>query len=375
MYDPKQHPKSPINGQFVNTDNPKPPEAAPDAERFKPGGDHHGEDIWFTDSRLHDLTGSNLRDATLVDAYNGDMFDQCDLSGAYAAEGGFRQASLRQATVTGADFTNADMKGADLTQANWEVNPASPYQPTVFTGANLQGVKFNEARLRGADFTETDCSQADFSAPRTTLTGSRFDGCTAYKTDFHDALMPNASLRHANLTCADFTGAELEGADFTGSHMDGADLHWALLGGADFTGTHWAPGKSDAKGKEGTFGGATSGRTDTEGNVWPGACFRNAVFEPGLHCQPVRFGKMDVSHCDFRGADLMGADFSDARNMDEADWHGVKHPPREVVDVWKRHSDEYHDELERHERDVQAMRRIIGSMPRRNQGKPGKDGE
>lgn len=151
------------------------------------------------------------------------------------------------ADLAGADFAGATVRGLggdNLTGAN-------------LTGANLRGAGFYGSDLTTADFANADLTGANLAV--TTLTGAKFAGAnltgvaawgltgTPVSLPTHWALrdscligpgavLPRASLYHANLSGTDLAGANLANAYMGTSNLTGASLRGSDLSGADLSG-------------------------------------------------------------------------------------------------------------------------------------------
>ncbi|MFB7864490.1 pentapeptide repeat-containing protein [Streptomyces sp. NPDC056069] len=139
-----------------------------------------------------DLTGSDLRDASLVHAGLGEAL----LSG----------ADLRGADLRETDFTGAVLRGADLRGANLAV--------AGFSGNDMRGVRLADVRAQRAFFSRADLRGVD-------LRGA----------DLHGAYLDRADLRGADLRGADMSEADLSGSRLAGSKREGAKLAGANLQG------------------------------------------------------------------------------------------------------------------------------------------------
>lgn len=127
-----------------------------------------------------DLSGLDLSDARLMRCdFRGASFDRSDLEGV-----DFSGSNLLGASLRGATLTNAAMLGTDVGEAN-------------LIGANLHGVRLARGKLA-----QVKAAFADFSG---------------------------ASLRNADLYCANFRSANLREADLRGADLRETDLRGAML--------------------------------------------------------------------------------------------------------------------------------------------------
>jgi uncharacterized protein YjbI with pentapeptide repeats len=163
----------------------------------------------------------------------------------------------------------------------------------VFTGASLKGADLRGMRLGEADFSFSHLEGADFSHPmganRTRLRGAHFSFAHLEGADFTDAYLKQAHFDHGHLSGADFEKAILDGADFRRAHLEEVDFTGATLAG------------------EKTFVRAYLSKAD-------------------LTCQ--HFKSFDFTLVDLDGAELSGADLTDAKftrtKLSNADLTGAR---------------------------------------------------
>jgi uncharacterized protein YjbI with pentapeptide repeats len=122
--------------------------------------------------RFGDLSGVNLRDATLSDAdFTHAKLEGANLRDANLMYADFTGARLNDADLSGAlllaaNLRNADLSNADLTDANQGV-PSEYIEPRARRGRkvtiDLQGAYLHRAVLRRADLTYANLRDADLS--------------------------------------------------------------------------------------------------------------------------------------------------------------------------------------------------------------------
>lgn len=115
-----------------------------------------------------------------------------DLSGIWAKDIDFTEASL-----VGADLTCAVLLGAN------------------FTGVHAAGADFSESSLQCANFTNANLANTDFKAAF--LEGANFTDAFLLRSRFTCASLENAVFANANLRMGTLLGAELSGACFAGT--------------------------------------------------------------------------------------------------------------------------------------------------------------
>lgn len=116
----------------------------------------------------------------------------------------------------------------------------------VFSGMNLEGIRFYGARLPGADFAGTsllyaqfkdaDLTEADFTGSTlavSDLIGARFRGTVFHRVDFTGAALDGADCTDADFRGAFLNSVKVEGAHFSGASFDGARLSRANLSNTD----------------------------------------------------------------------------------------------------------------------------------------------
>jgi uncharacterized protein YjbI with pentapeptide repeats len=184
----------------------------------------------------------------------------------------FLAADLLAQTAAGAHKAGEDLHGKSLVGTNLRLR-------------NLRGGNLQDADLSRADLTDTDLQGADFR---------------------------NANLTSARLDKADLTGADLRGANLLRTRLFDTKLIEANLEGqklylAGAAANFERPAGVSSFGLEGTVNLSNGMLT------MRGANLRNAQI----------FGSLDG--VDLRKADLRGADFSAARDLDKARLRGARY--------------------------------------------------
>lgn len=193
------------------------------------------------------------------------------------------------------DVNGRQAPGEDLRGWNWkQIRSAIGAN---FASSNFEGVRFSRAISNKFDFSQAILSEARFTNVIFPSSGTRF-----VNANLRNALFLGASLREA-----DFTGANLRNAFFNSfNNIRPADLRGArfdrtALRETDFT---------NAKLVRAYFTACTGYHLTQEherpfnGTKLDKADLRGATFY-----------KQDMSFFSLNGADIRGADFSDATNM------------------------------------------------------------
>ena len=247
-----------------------------------------GKDLSKHDFKGKSLEKANFQDAKLVWA----DFTKVDLVGA-----NFRGADLTNATLRGADLTGADFTGATVLAAS--------FQDANLTKATLKGLNFKDGGLGGAILRGADLRD------------------TKWINDLRKVDLRDADLRGANLLAAEYLGIDglrLEGAkyDRTTAFPKSVDVaaSGAVLDGPEsphpgnphdlFATRGWGP---DWHGKDVT-------KHDFKGDNLEGANFQDAkaiwADFTEVRLRMASFKGADLTNARLGGADLTGADFRGA---------------------------------------------------------------
>lgn len=203
------------------------------------------------------FAAADLRDAQLIQTYVSPLTSFADADMRNAKLDRLRGAP--NTVVNGpvlATFTRANLAGASLAfaqlGARWlQVSGERP----DFTEANLQGASLRSAEVWSADFTSVNARSAEFSRAtfgsnvafvRADLTNASFADAQVgsftdpdARTDFTDTDMRGARFNRANISSANFTRANLQGATFTNAQIEAS----VLFDDADLSGATWTNGE------------------------------------------------------------------------------------------------------------------------------------
>ena len=218
----------------------------------------------------HDLTGTNLIDATLSDAK-------------------FSSTNLKGKDLSGAKLRAVDLSGHDLTGAN--------LSDTFLYRADLSEIDLRTVTFTNADFTHTD------------LSGSKLP----------DSLLVNNNLDYAILNNINFAGKDLSESSFKHISLDGSDMQNTNLSYASFIQVDFT------KIKNKSLAGADFNATSFAHSNLSG------VNLDGVILDITNFWKADLSGIDFTVADVIvdGISFIDA-NLSDSNFEGVDLAPKEV---------------------------------------------
>ncbi|RLE17055.1 MAG: hypothetical protein DRJ50_14540, partial [Actinobacteria bacterium] len=244
--------------------------------------------------------------------------------------------------LTSSSFTNTDLTCADLNESILigslrelctEDDECADLRSSDFSGTSLLGVDFRDVPITGANFSRAILRGSVFDGIGDDDTGTDDDPCYSEGDgpnpapschaggsclNFEDAELAGVSMQFIDFTnfvdldgdpAIDFRGRDLSGADFSFSRFSGfdltaADLTLADLSGVDFSGLVIV---SD-EGEE------TLQQTDLSE-----ATFNRADFALGATTNPDGSCTLPGSDAptDLRGANLVGADFSDSIHFAE----------------------------------------------------------
>ena len=233
------------------------------------GKDLTGAILRGVDLSEHDLTGTNLIDATLSDAK-------------------FSSTNLKGKDLSGAKLRAVDLSGHDLTGAN--------LSDTFLYRADLSGIDLRTVTFTNADFTHAD------------LSGSKLP----------DSLLVNNNLDYAILNNINFAGKDLSGSSFAQISLDGSDMQNANLNAAsllqvDFT-------KIKNKSLSGVdFTGSSLSHSNLSG-----------VNFAGTILDETNFWTTDLSGVDFTVADVVIDNLSFiSATLSDSNFEGVDLSPKE----------------------------------------------
>lgn len=299
----------------------------------------------FTDANMTRVNASGLQGSSL---------DRMDIGGAKSyREADFRNSDLRGSGARG-DFRGANFCGARLVDVTY-MTDRSQFQGALYDGRTRWAAGFDPvaagavlvatgtqspakadaplAQKKSALEAKADVSKRTVSNP----TGEDLHGKSLVGVDLRMRNLRGGNLQDADLSRADLTDTDLQGADFrnanlTSTRLDKADLTGADLRGANLLRTRLRDTKlieANLEGQKLYLAGAAAtfqrpagvSSYGLEGTVnlsngmltFRGANLRNAQV----------FGSLDG--VDLRKADLRGANFSEARDLDKARLTGARY--------------------------------------------------
>ncbi len=150
-----------------------------------------------------------------------------------------------------------------------------------FDAADLRGSTFDDAQMQGKSLLQADFAQARMEK-------ADFEFCRLSGANFTNVFGQHASFRYAYMEKTDLSGAHMNNASFIYAKMNEALLIETTIRGADF-----------------------------EGADLSGAKFNGAEQDPRISNT---FGLPSLS---MRFANLIGADFTGARLLEDVDWRGA----------------------------------------------------
>lgn len=206
---------------------------------------------------------------------------------------------------------------------------------------------FQEAFPRVRDLPKTKPDLFSFGPEYLDARLVQLDNGYLRNADFAQMRMPQASLRNADLSGANFSGADLRGADFTGAKLKGTKLNGAKLHDANFSGATLSEidfsntplfriKLKDAKLREidlrnialfeVDLQGASLLEVDFQETVLTDVNFRGAAFH-NVNFQKVCLTKVDFTGSQLCEAQLSFTEFSDSKisgHLDGADFQGAQ---------------------------------------------------
>ncbi len=204
------------------------------------------------------------------------------------------------------DFSGRDLTYLDLATID--------FKGASLARTDLYGADFTGANLKGADLSSTRLDRAVLI--RADLSGANLAGATILRptiySDMNNHLADAPRFSGANLRGIKVQ-AELSGADFRGADLTDADFHPLEQRAGE--GTLTTLRKNVVKSCD--FSGATLLRADFSESV---LTFSRMT---GADLRDANFAHADLSKVDFQGADLSGADFTEA-DLDGANLVGAR---------------------------------------------------
>ncbi len=158
-----------------------------------------------SDLRRADLSGANLQDAQLADAWlQGATLDGAQMQGALVTDAWMEGASLRGAQLQGATLSRVYAQGAAL------------------DSARLQGASLDSARLQGASLVDAQMQGAS-------LVDAQMQGASLSRAYAQGAALNRAKLQGSSLDNVQLQGATLDHAQMQGASLDSSAV-WRLDG-------------------------------------------------------------------------------------------------------------------------------------------------
>jgi uncharacterized protein YjbI with pentapeptide repeats len=190
------------------------------------------------------------------------------------------------------DVNGKQAPSEDLTGWNWkQINSA---RGANFADSNLKAVLFPNRM----DFTRASLQGANLEFAKFPRGGTKFIGANLEDTLLIGAKLPTADFTGANLkNAALWLYSDLRGAVFNRTNLEGASLQGANLSGARFTNC------------TGSSASALYNGSTPFAQAWSTNLNR-------ANLTRATFNKQDVSFFSFNNANIQGADFRTARNID-----------------------------------------------------------
>lgn len=268
------------------------------------------------DLRGASLASLNLAGADLSDAFIGDacdwsnaVLDSANLSGAAAARGNFKGASMKGVTAHGASFVRAILDGATMTSGLFGSNQ--------FLFAITSNVPDLEAELDSDQYVQPDLA-ALFLVQGYDLSSNPPVQVLVPASNWviQDPAGPFSLIANAGNTAIDvfLTGSQ-QPAVFAGASMQGTSASGASFTAADLSGVSWTGTGADADHCDfasANFSGSLLSETDFTEASMNGANFNGAVL---IQCKLrgcIIASGQDNRATSFNGAFLQGVDFTDA---------------------------------------------------------------
>lgn len=157
---------------------------------------------------------------------------EADLQAAMMPEINLEEADLKDANLSGADLSRGKLGKVDLTRANLKEArlEGTDLRGAILTGADLTGAiltgaRLDKAYLRLANFSKADLTQATLVDVdgRGWLETDAEKNVRIHRTSFKEAVLRNADLSEAYLRLCDFRGADLTGARLISADLTSID--------------------------------------------------------------------------------------------------------------------------------------------------------
>ena len=320
-----------------------------------------------------DLSGANLNNANLRES---------DLSNTDLSEANLHEANLRDSDLSNTNLSNADMRRASLSGAhtinhpgecpsslpnNWycRAQPAVNGVVIVGVGANLSGADLSDVDLsntRPYDLIEgcpavlpehwicreqpeigfvligpdADLGSANLRGVRAVgFTGACPSSLSSVRVcldlptvDGFVILGPYADLSGLDFTGFDFTDIRLYGANLSGTNLSDADLSYGTFSWADLSEANLSNARTSR------LLGQCPSALPENWDCLPRGDSSVVLFGPGANLSISSLGEVDLSDRDLRGANIFGADLSEAQLENVKAYDLVRGCPSNLPPDW-----------------------------------------
>jgi uncharacterized protein YjbI with pentapeptide repeats len=269
-----------------------------------------------------DFTGARWQGDGEDTRRKGGVFTNCTFAGVTFAGAIFAVTSFSDCKLEGEDlsssrfqgvtFTRCSLSKANLSNAtferHWQREDTTILKDCDLQDANLQHATFTEVTLDGCQLQGCDLSYADLSG--ISLVGYDLSGVNLSHANLSRANLTGCKFSKNNFEGASFAGATLVNAVFTDCDISGVDFSGLDFSGATFTNvTMQGTNFEKARFAQPELRQVFTGQTDLlgwSGVKFAGADFTNVRFAADTkgRTSPVDLLLLDLSNCNFKGADL-----------------------------------------------------------------------
>jgi uncharacterized protein YjbI with pentapeptide repeats len=262
------------------------------------------------DLRSCDIRGADLGNAKLHKAnlswstISKTHLENADLREANLSNATFNSACLEDATLQKANLTNAKLIETSLKRAklNDSILTCADFSKSKLQGADLRKAKINLTNLKDAEInneTKIDEPWREIHEMIHEINAHGAKGLTLYGFDFSKAV----------LSCANFEGASLKKVKFSGANLSGAIFKATCLEEASFLSHIDDETNAD-------IGADLLGANFSDANL------KNAVFDKAK-LQGTVFGGSDLNGAKFINCHYLGKNtFEGAKNLDKVEFKG-----------------------------------------------------